>query len=115
MLLAKRTLSYPSTADLPKVPRKRVWGLPITHPAYHLSCYFESSSLCSVLSKAVGLSGHLHPTFLGNTPFWPSSIGPLNWPISYSLIHVRCSNQIWLHRCTCFSTGSVLRWVEKAR
>src|SRR5215217_8740275 len=54
----------PSATDLPQVPRKRVWGLPIVHPAYRLSCYFESSSLCSLpLSGRWAPPGHLLPAF----------------------------------------------------
>ena len=77
--------------DLPEVPRKRVWSLDIIHPAYRLSCYFESSWSCSVLSKVIMiLRGIFSPPSLRNAPFWPSSIRPLKGPISYLAQHVRC-------------------------
>src|SRR3712207_803904 len=50
-----------STTDLPEVPRKRVWGLPITHPVYRLSCYFESSSLCSLWPRRAVRSSRASP------------------------------------------------------
>src|SRR5215211_486598 len=88
-----------SRTDLPEVPRKRVWALPIIHPTYRLSCYFESSWLRSVLSKDCGiLRGIFSPPCLRNAPFWSSSIRPLKAPISYLSQHVRCPGQFWLHR-----------------
>src|SRR5829696_6782339 len=81
----------PSTTDLPEVPGKRVWSLPFIHPAYRLSCYFESSWLCSVLSKGCGiLRGIFSPPCLRKAPFWPSSIRPLEGSVSYLWQHVRC-------------------------
>src|SRR5215213_8511710 len=77
-----------SRTDLPEVPRKRVWALPIIHPTYRLSCYFESSWLCSVLSKSCGiLRGIFSPR---EAPFWSSSIRPLKGSVSYLSQHVRC-------------------------